>query len=72
MWSIHSIIFCSKEVRASIVLDIEWAEFVLQNCEKLQNYRRFKQGKEKQTLFKVCMIKNRRTGISTVFFRSYV
>ena len=36
---VNSINFYSKEARASIVLDIEWAQFVLQNCEKLQNYR---------------------------------
>ena len=65
---VNSIIFYSKKARASIVLDIEWAQFVLQNCEKLQNYR-FKWGKEKQILFDVCMIKNRHTGIA--LFSSY-
>ena len=39
------IIFCAKEARVSIVLDIEWLQFVLQNCEKLQNYR-LKYGKQ--------------------------
>ena len=29
-----SIICCGKEARASIVLNIEWVQFVLQNCEK--------------------------------------
>ena len=37
MWSM--LICCAKEVRASIDLDIELVQFVLQNCEKLQNYR---------------------------------
>ena len=35
----NAIICCAKEARASIVLDIKWAQFVLQNREKLQNYR---------------------------------
>ena len=59
---VNSINFYSKEARASIVLDIEWTEFVLQNCEKMQNYR-FIEGKVEQLLFEVCMIKNRHTGI---------
>ena len=29
----NSLICCAKEARASIVLNIEWVEFVLQNCE---------------------------------------
>jgi len=41
------IIFCAKEARISILVDIEWLQFVLQNCEKLQNYR-FKWGKKSQ------------------------
>ena len=36
---VNSIICCAKEARTSIVLDIEWAQFFLQDCEKLQNYR---------------------------------
>ena len=36
---VNAIIYCVKEARALIVLDIEWVQFVLQNCEKLQNYR---------------------------------
>ena len=36
---VNAIICCAKEVRALIVLDIEGVQFVLQNCEKLQNYR---------------------------------
>ena len=45
---VSSIICCVKEAHASIVLDrlIEWVQFVLQNCETLQNYS-FKQGKKK-------------------------
>ena len=35
---INAILCCAKEARASIVLDIKWVQFVLQNCEKLQNY----------------------------------
>ena len=34
---VNSLIFCAKEARASIVQDTEWVQFVLQNCEKLQN-----------------------------------
>ena len=34
-----SIICCAKEARASIVLNIEWVQFVLQNCEKLHFVR---------------------------------
>ena len=35
---INAIVCCAKEARASIVLDIKWVQFVLQNCEKLHNY----------------------------------
>ena len=35
--AVNAIICCAKEERASIVLDIEWVQFVWQNCEKLQN-----------------------------------
>ena len=37
-------------------MDIEWVQFVLQNCEILQNYR-VKSGKKEQILSDVCMIK---------------
>ena len=30
---VNSIICCAKEACAWIVLDIEWVQFVLQNCE---------------------------------------
>ena len=53
---VYVIICFAKEAHASIVLDIRWVQFVLQNCEKPQNYR-FKQGKKK-ILSDVCMIKN--------------
>ena len=33
------LIYCAKEARALIVLDIEWVQFALQNFEKQQNYR---------------------------------
>ena len=36
---VNDTICCAKEARASIVLDIKWEQFVLQNCEKLPNYR---------------------------------
>ena len=36
---VNSIIFCAKEARASIVLNIEWVQFALQNCEKLHSVR---------------------------------
>ena len=52
---VNAIICCAKEARASIVLDIECVQFVLQNCENLQNYR-FKWGKKEQILSEVCMI----------------
>ena len=39
MWSCNAMVCCAKEAHASIVLDIEWVQFVLQNCENLQNYR---------------------------------
>ena len=32
-------LLCKGLARALIVLDIELVQFVLQNCEKLQNYR---------------------------------
>ena len=35
----NSLICCAKEERASIVLNIEWVQFVLQNCEKLHSVR---------------------------------
>ena len=44
---VNAIICCAKEARALIVLDIERVQFVLQNCEKLPNYR-FKWGKKEQ------------------------
>ena len=31
---VNSIIFCTKEACTSIILNIEWVQFVLQNCEK--------------------------------------
>ena len=36
---VNSAIWFSKEARASIVLIIEWAQFVLQNCEKAHSVR---------------------------------
>ena len=33
---VNSIIYCAREGRASIVLNIKWVQFVLQNCEKLE------------------------------------
>ena len=36
---VKAAICCAKEARALTVLDIEWVQFVLQNYEKLQNYR---------------------------------
>ena len=41
-------LLCKKEARA-----IEWVQIVVQNCEKLQNYR----AKKEQILSEVCMIK---------------
>ena len=34
---VNSIICCAKEACASIVLNIGWVQFVLQNCEKLHS-----------------------------------
>ena len=48
---VKAIICCAKEMRASIVLDIEWVQFLLQNCEKVQNYR-FKWGKKRTNSFR--------------------
>ena len=53
---VNAIICCAKEARALIVLDIKWLQFILQNCEKLQNYR-FKYGKKEQILSDDCMVK---------------
>ena len=36
---VNSLICCAKEARASIVLNTEWVQFVLQNCEKLHYVR---------------------------------
>ena len=36
---VNSIICCAKEARASIVLNIEWVQFVLKNCAKLHSVR---------------------------------
>ena len=48
---VNAIIFCAKEARALIVLDIEWVQFVLKNCEKLQNYRfKWKRQKRKNSV----------------------
>ena len=35
---VNAIVCRAKEAHASIVLDIKWMQFVLRNCEKLQNY----------------------------------
>ena len=43
----------TKESAWFDVVDIEWVQIVLQNCEKLQNYR----AKKEQILSEVCMIK---------------
>ena len=45
---INAIVCRAKEARASIVLDIKWMQFVLQNCEILQNYL-FNLNKAKRT-----------------------
>ena len=63
MWSILQFFAQTKCMRWSSCLDVEWVQFFLQKCEKLQNYG-FKYGKEKQILFEVFMIKNRHTGIA--------
>ena len=58
---INAILCCAKEARASIVLDIKWVQFVLQNCEKLQNYWfNLNRVKKEKILFEVCMIKKQR------------
>ena len=44
---VNSVICCAKEARASIVLDNEWVQFVLQNCGKLQKYRFLKIGQKR-------------------------
>ena len=36
---VNSTICCAKEARTSIVLNIEWVQFALQNCEKLHSVR---------------------------------
>ena len=51
-------LLCKKEARA-----IEWVQIVLQNCEKLQNYR----AKKEKILSEVCMIK--KGPHSTVYLR---
>ena len=63
---VNAITCCEKEAGALIVLDIEWVQFVLQNCEKLPNYR-FKLGKKEHILSEVCMIK--KGPHSTVYLR---
>ena len=45
-------LFCKGSACFDVV-DIEWVQIVLQNCEKLQNDR----AKKEQILSKVCMIK---------------
>ena len=45
-------LFCKGSACFDVV-DIEWVQIVLQNCEKLQNYR----AKKEQILSEVCMIK---------------
>ena len=37
--AVNSVICFAKEASASIVLIIEWAQFVLQNCEKPYSVR---------------------------------
>ena len=43
MKTFYNVVNCvtcrAKEARASIVLNIEWVQFVLQNCEKLHSVR---------------------------------
>ena len=36
---VNSVIFFVKKATASIVLIIEWAQFVLQNCENPHSFR---------------------------------
>ena len=54
----NAIICCAKETRASIVLIIEWVQFVLQNCEKLHIF-----------LFEVCKVTKKTVPHSTVYLR---
>ena len=65
---VSAIICCAKEARASIVLDIDNLQFVLQNCERLPNYR-FKSCKKRQILSEVCMIKKKTAPHSTFYLR---
>ena len=60
---VNAIICCAKEGRASIVLDIEWLQFV-KNCRIIGLNR----AKKEQILSEVCMIK-KTAPHSTVYFR---
>ena len=69
---VNSIICCAKEERASIVLDWlnEFKWFVLQNCEKLQNYRFNWLEQKKKIVSEVSMIKKLFTW--DVMYKKYI
>ena len=52
---VNSIICCAKEARAWIVLDIEWVQFVFQNCENCRIIG-LNRAKKEQILSEVCMV----------------
>ena len=66
---LNSIICCAKEACAWIVLDIEWVQLVLQNCENCR-IMGLNRAKKEQILYEVCMIKKlKATPHSTVYLR---
>ena len=53
---VNSLLCCAKEACAWIVLDIEWVQFVLQNCENCRIIG-LNRAKKEQILSEVCMKK---------------
>ena len=51
---VNSIICCAKEARASIVLNIEWVQFVLKNCAKLHSVRGLYDKKQRLHVYLGC------------------
>ena len=51
---VNSIICCAKEARASIVLNIEWVQFVLKNCAKLHSVRGLYDKKQRHHVYLGC------------------
>ena len=57
---VNAIICCAKEARASIVLDIEWVQYLSCKIVKTCRILGLNRAKKKKILSKVCMIKKKK------------